>query len=208
MDIDTSPDTQEIRITSGGKIHAWVDFALKFLKQNETSPLVLHTLPAAKRKQPAGVTDELEGSTVQTEALPESAKRISPSTTTIPRLISVVEIIKREYLKTLDISRSETLLGLHQYNEVGCLEDIGFADDSVEEDAVSIITRALEGKNHLKIKKSPYMKVTLSRVKLGGLVSKSTTYQPPAKRTLSKSAKARARKRQKQSSATVGTIIT
>jgi len=43
----------------------------------------------------------------------------------VPRLISVVEIIKREYLKVLETTHSARLLGLHQYNEFGTLEDLG-----------------------------------------------------------------------------------
>ena len=48
-----------------------------------------------------------------------------PSTSTVSRLISVVEIIKREFLKTLETTRSTRLHGLHQYNEIGTLEDLG-----------------------------------------------------------------------------------
>jgi hypothetical protein len=44
------------------------------------------------------------------------------STDTIPKLISVAEIIKREYLKSCN-TRST---GLHQYNQVGCLEDLSY----------------------------------------------------------------------------------
>ena len=51
---------------------------------------------------------------------------MAPSTTLIPRLVSVVEIIKREYVKKLDPALAEKgcLAGLHQYNEVGALEDL------------------------------------------------------------------------------------
>lgn len=71
---------------------------------------------------------------------------------TIPRLISVAEIIKREYLKKLDPSNSEggALPGLHQYNEIGCLEEPDPpSDDPEAQDQVrqSAITRALQGKN-------------------------------------------------------------
>jgi hypothetical protein len=36
----------------------------------------------------------------------------------------VVEIIKREHLKRLQAEKSTQLYGVHQYNEVGCLEDL------------------------------------------------------------------------------------
>ena len=48
-----------------------------------------------------------------------------PSTNTVSRLISVVEIIKREYLKILETTHSARFHGLHQYNEIGTLEDLG-----------------------------------------------------------------------------------
>ena len=47
----------------------------------------------------------------------------SVASTTIPRLISVVEIIKREYLKSRPKARVK--LGLWQYNEIGWLEESG-----------------------------------------------------------------------------------
>lgn len=53
-----------------------------------------------------------------------------PSTNTVSRLISVVEIIKREYLKILETTRSTRLHGLHQYNEIGTLEDLGLVASS------------------------------------------------------------------------------
>ena len=46
------------------------------------------------------------------------------STATIPRLISVVEIVKREHLERLKARRSSSLAGVHQYNEVGALQDL------------------------------------------------------------------------------------
>lgn len=71
---------------------------------------------------------------------------------TIPRLISVAEIIKREYLKKLDPSNSEggILPGLHQYNEIGCLEEPDTSSDdpqTQDEARQTAITAALQGKN-------------------------------------------------------------
>ena len=71
---------------------------------------------------------------------------------TIPRLISVVEIIKREYLKSRPKARVR--VGLWQYNEIGWLEvgdGSGGADasggqgTSKEEDRAKMIVEALEG---------------------------------------------------------------
>ena len=73
---------------------------------------------------------------------------ISLSTTTIPRLISVVEIIKREYLKTLEMTHSRVLSGLYQYNEIGYLEQDESQDGMhSEEDRAQALAMALEGKN-------------------------------------------------------------
>lgn len=76
-------------------------------------------------------------------------RAISVSTTTIPRLLSVVEIIKREHIKYLDIVHSPVLTGLHQYNELGHLEQ-HVLDMDVElqpENRAQEIAMALEGKN-------------------------------------------------------------
>ena len=69
----------------------------------------------------------------------------------VPRLISVVEIIKREYLKQLDAIHQEhgKLAGLYQYNEIGCLADPEPEGEEADREAarVSALTNALQGKN-------------------------------------------------------------
>ncbi|EGN99036.1 hypothetical protein SERLA73DRAFT_181813 [Serpula lacrymans var. lacrymans S7.3] len=111
------------------------------------------------------------------EKNPEDALMLytPPGSLVMPRLITVVEIIKREYMKILDISSS--LSGLHQYNRLGYVEDAERGDD--EE------------------RLQPYMKITLSRRALPGSADQSVTYQTPAMRRLSRTTKARMRKRQK-----------
>jgi len=70
--------------------------------------------------------------------------------------VSVVEIIKREYLKSLGLKHPTRLTGLHQYNELGCLEDLEAEDNRMEQDMpqaaneevrVQNIVQALGGKN-------------------------------------------------------------
>ncbi|KAG9082808.1 hypothetical protein FRC06_004846, partial [Ceratobasidium sp. 370] len=80
-----------MRIAAHGKISGLVTFALKFLKDTnrQDGKGVSATEPVAKKR------------------------KIAPSTNDIPRLISVVEIIKREF----------TDAPLHQYNELGCLDE-------------------------------------------------------------------------------------
>lgn len=57
---------------------------------------------------------------VANPAKAKAKEGITPCTSTIPRLISVTEIIKREYLKRT----RKSLVGLHQYTEMACLEDL------------------------------------------------------------------------------------
>ncbi|RDX43990.1 hypothetical protein OH76DRAFT_1389803 [Lentinus brumalis] len=181
----------EMRITNHGKINSWVSFALDHLQKHEDRPLVLHTLPASKGKARASVQDAV--------AEEKSSKGLHPSMTTIPRLVSVVEIIKREYLKTMDPALAEagSLSGLHQYNEVGDLADAGYAEsaESAEEDRLQSLARALQGRHHVQQKKIAFMRVTLSRKPLPALAASGATYQSPAVRRLSKSARARLKNR-------------
>jgi len=150
-------ESHEMRITQGGKIRSWVDFALKFFEENEDKALVLHTLPAAakeKSKQTGTmeVTAGDDDDPQEAPPLPQGADPVnttkksglSVSTITIPRLISVVEIIKREYLNALNANRSPRLVGLYQYNEMGSLED-NEREEEEEEDRVTMITEALAG---------------------------------------------------------------
>ena len=69
-------------------------------------------------------------------------------TSLTPRLISVVELVKREYLKNLDSSFASqgTLSGLHQYNTLGSVIDDAPAS-SREAERESQLRYALTGKN-------------------------------------------------------------
>ncbi|KAJ7596726.1 hypothetical protein C8J56DRAFT_1158767 [Mycena floridula] len=150
------------------------------MQKNENEPLVLHTLPGDKAQ----------------EVKPDS---LSPTTTAIPRLVSVVEIIKREYIKSLELKFSTRLHGLHQYNEIGCLKE----DDTppTEDAKAAALIVAMQGKHYPKRKQTPFMKITLAHVELPELVAKGATYQPPQTRKLSKGAKNRAKKRKRKADA-------
>ncbi|KAJ7741928.1 hypothetical protein DFH07DRAFT_943409 [Mycena maculata] len=192
---DDPQNPQLIRITNHGKISTWVTFALDFLEKHENIPIVLHTLPAPSRPTPSSQNPDRAG-LAQPAVNPPS---FSHTASTVPRLISVVEIIKREYVKKLELKHSSILTGLHQYNEIGTLEGLGLMPDpEVPQDAESIrsqeIVAALQGKTNLKVKQTPFMKITLSRTELTDLAT--ATYQPPSLRKLSKSAKARAKRRE------------
>ncbi|KAH9848427.1 hypothetical protein C2E23DRAFT_843922 [Lenzites betulinus] len=194
----------EVRITNHGKIASWVAFALDHLQKNEDKPLVLHTLPATKGK-PAVPADDI----AEQGAGEKKGKRegLHPSMSTIPRLVSVVEIIKREYLKTLNPAQAEagSLSGLHQYNEIGDLEEAGYIERAEDEAGrLESLAHALEGRNHVKQKKIGFMRVTLSRREIPGLVGLGATYQRPALRKLNKSARARLKKKLRKQGAEAG----
>ncbi|CAE6464120.1 unnamed protein product [Rhizoctonia solani] len=182
MNNDTSPHS--MRIASHGKISLLVDFALKFLKENSTRPLVLHTLPHKYGKEEAGLHE------------PDAKKgKIEPSTTNVARLISIVEIIKREFKDG----------SLHQYNEIGCLDTASSragssgaripSEPGAERQAA--LHRVLEGKNHLPIQRTPYMKITLSRAVLPESQVPNTTYQPPIAKKHSRGTRKRSRRHAK-----------
>lgn len=125
--------------------------------------MVLHTLPAVTKgkskeneRREATVTDGNEPQNAPQLARAtdgskdETGSGFSASTTTIPRLITVVEIIKREYLTAMNAKRSPQLVGLFQYNEMGSLE--GKVEDEKKEEGeesagerMKMIAEALAG---------------------------------------------------------------
>ncbi|KAJ3810364.1 hypothetical protein EV368DRAFT_81704 [Lentinula lateritia] len=181
-----------VRITRAGKLANYVKYALESLEKNEKKAIVLHTLPK--------VHDNPEAPHAQQEL--QDASNASVTLITTPRLISVVEIIKREYLKDLEKRRSTRLVGLHQYNEIGSIGSLGSDGGSVEretdEQRAQRIAMTLEGKNFPKQQQFPYMRITLSVHELPDLVKKGATYQKPVSRTMSKAAKKRAKSNQKK----------
>jgi len=92
---------------------------------------------------------------------------------------------------------------LHQYNQIGDLEDELKADEALpdEEARMAALAMALEGKHYPKRKQIPFMKITLSHCEIPELVTNGATYQPPQIRKLSKGAKNRAKKRKRKADA-------
>ncbi|KAG8776526.1 hypothetical protein FRC12_000856 [Ceratobasidium sp. 428] len=181
-----------MRVAAHGKISTLVTFAIKFLK-NPTRPLVLHTLP---HKQSTG--QHGKEASVTSEPTPKK-QRMSPSTNDVPRLISVVEIIKREFKDA----------PLHQYNEIGCLDEPNSSGAAVipsepGEERQAALQNVLQGKDHIPIKRTPYMKITLSQALLPELSTAGTTYQSPIPKKVSRGAKSRKRRRAKQKDNTSG----
>ncbi|KDQ15847.1 hypothetical protein BOTBODRAFT_173518 [Botryobasidium botryosum FD-172 SS1] len=199
-----------MRITGHAKLRALVTFGLTFLQEKPGQPLVLHTLPAEK----SSVSEKTSGTDVvapitgheQDDAPPPAKKqRLSPSTESIPRLVSVAEIIKREFSVIMAEKRKKSAnnetVELHQWNEVGCLEDLQGSDKPAETEAdrAEALLLALEGKKFLKQQRTPYMKITLCTQLIQSMDRAGVTYQaPPPPPKPSKAALARARTRRRK----------
>lgn len=169
--------THNMRITSGGSIQSYVRFALQHLQvrapatqmtmlirpaqDKPNTPLVLHTIPPNLSPTDHGrkIAEEAVDPTANKapEAGPSRSKlrtssTLHPCTLTTPRLISVVEIIKRDYLVGLAASGKgkgkHRSTGLWQYTESGTLpapsasEDKAMDDESKDE----ALRRVLDGK--------------------------------------------------------------
>ncbi len=122
---------------------------------------MLHTLPVAKGKAPVpdGESEIQDGAPPQPSESENpdcgekgvKTNRMHTSMANIPRLVSVVEIIKREYLKTVDpaLAQAGSISGLHQYNEIGDLEEQGLLEGTgdEEQDRIQSLAQALQGRN-------------------------------------------------------------
>ncbi|KAG8736730.1 hypothetical protein FRC10_008987 [Ceratobasidium sp. 414] len=191
--INNEDAPHSMRIAAHGKISGLVTFALKFLKENPTRPLVLHTLPHKRD------TARQDGKDVSATEPAAKKRKITPSTNDIPRLISVVEIIKREF----------TDAPLHQYNELGCLDEPtveggALIPNEPGEERQAVLQKVLQGKDHIPIQRTPYMKITLSRVALPEFGTAGATYQVPVPKKVSRSAKARRRRRANEKNGVAG----
>jgi len=119
----SSKGPHRMRITSGGQVAGYVNFALTFLKVCPTQPryqltrqenpdrsLVLHTLPP--------------NNTESSSSKPGSSS-LSSALLATPKLVSVAEKIKREYMSYInakDIGKGKNkAVGIWQYNESGTL---------------------------------------------------------------------------------------
>lgn len=165
------PASRPVRISSSTKIKPCVTFSLEWFDEdvNSNTPLVFHTLPYGYLAPPDRKRERKEQPDTAQNADAEPPKKKprqegSPknATTDVPRLISIVEIIKREFLRNLAIHHSPRLAGLHQYTEIGCLEDLpkpegassapsraaeaGASDDALDQRAKDVV-EALSGKN-------------------------------------------------------------
>lgn len=101
-------------------------------------------MPAQPRPEPP------EQSSTPTPPAEGKVNKLHPSLALVPRLVSVAEIVKREYVKLLDpsLANQGCLSGLHQYNEIVHLDvaasNAGPMD--AEEQRLEALTRALQGR--------------------------------------------------------------
>jgi len=103
---------------------------------------------SGKTRVDAGDNNEMQSQQEADTTTKDKERALSPSATTIPRLITVAEIIKREYLIAMDAKRAPDLMGLYQYNEMGCIED-GIESETVEEkdeERMKMLAEVLAGK--------------------------------------------------------------
>ncbi|WWC61674.1 uncharacterized protein I303_104259 [Kwoniella dejecticola CBS 10117] len=211
-----------MRITSGGSISSYVDFAVRFLHDNPHTPLTLHTLPPSHPSQTNSTTatkttktttktgadslDHHAGSSTSKASSSSSSSSSSnstflPCTTSIPRLISVVEIIKRTYLAQLRSSGAKpnessvkvkasgkgkevtrTSKGIWQYT-TSDLYNPSSTSSAASSNAGgdTSLERVLNGNLRPKMTHHPYMTITLSTKPLDpesgaqSLVSKRNT---------------------------------
>ncbi|BGP35450.1 hypothetical protein JCM10296v2_007288 [Rhodotorula toruloides] len=146
-----------VRIASHTKITLVVQFALDHLRRNADEPLVLHCLPPssssladASRAGPLTSTQPDSNSLPAPDPTPPAVKgkgkkkaaesSSSTSVAALPKLVSIAEIIKREWLDVQlkpaagESSEEETTApvreGLHQYTLLTTLEAIGLASDT------------------------------------------------------------------------------
>ncbi|BGP27725.1 hypothetical protein JCM10295v2_006700 [Rhodotorula toruloides] len=158
------PAFHPIRIASHTKITLVVQFALDYLRRNESESLILHCLPptsstsaSTSRAVPLTSTQVDSHTSPAPDPTPPAANSkgkgkatessSSTSVSPLPKLVSIAEIIKREWLdvqlkplagegteqETTEMARE----GLHQYTLLTTLEAIGVASDTastVDED--------------------------------------------------------------------------
>ncbi|GAA6039187.1 hypothetical protein JCM8097_000460 [Rhodosporidiobolus ruineniae] len=97
-----------VRITSQASLNSLVSFALGHLREPAAPPLVLHSLPfaapASTSKHPQTSTPAVSAAPAPAPAPPgeaqiKNSKKADASVAALPKLVSVVEILKREWLR-------------------------------------------------------------------------------------------------------------
>ncbi|WWC70398.1 uncharacterized protein I206_104348 [Kwoniella pini CBS 10737] len=172
-----------MRITSGGSISSYVEFAIRFLNDNPHTPLILHTLPldSSKTNTNTSINSETESSSTNLKF-----NNFLSCTTNIPRLISVIEIIKRNYINQIrncnnnsSSSSSKDKIriskGIWQYN----FSDLYYPHiNELNIIESNNLERVLNGNLRPKMIHHPYLAITLSTIPLElEKLQKNTTLQ-------------------------------
>ncbi|WVQ77224.1 hypothetical protein IAR50_006907 [Cryptococcus sp. DSM 104548] len=155
----------KIRVTSAGKGGNYAQFGLQWLLDVPDVPIMYHTLPPSSSSS----SSHPEGSSVS-KPTPKAKDGLLPVTTTIPKLVTVVERVKREYIESLKAGRGEKQdktgkgkgrdKGLWQYTETGNWTPEPVVGEG--EDAEAALRRVLGGASRPKMKHHPYMSIILS----------------------------------------------
>ncbi|KAJ9094074.1 hypothetical protein QFC21_006175 [Naganishia friedmannii] len=104
-----------IRITPSGKLYTYVRHALDSLTDHPDQQVEIHTRLSVNTTLPPIKVVSTSATSTFTSNTTVTHSGLLPCTTTIPRLITVLEIIKREYLR-LHAGKGK---GLWQYNKLG-----------------------------------------------------------------------------------------
>ncbi|KAG0666935.1 hypothetical protein C6P46_003645 [Rhodotorula mucilaginosa] len=195
------PAFEPLRVASHTDMTAAVKFSLENLATASKRPLVLHTLPPPPPPPPSSSSSpEPEPST---SAAQISSKQVETAVDAIPKLVSILEIIKREFPSCSGTSggaKPNDLPPLHQYTRLTTFETaldfqhLPFAEIQAEDRDLEAVRQELvqlewlsgrAGKAKRPRKRhSPCMLVVLSREPLSALAkSPHYTYQKPMPRS-------------------------
>ncbi|EGG12597.1 uncharacterized protein MELLADRAFT_114800 [Melampsora larici-populina 98AG31] len=164
-----------LQITPNTKISTCVAKAINHLKQVESAPLCLHTIPSNYKT---------------IEKVISSSKK-NPMYNSVGKLISIVEIIKREYIAEMINQSSGTTIDkshpsrnyLYQYNQYGSLESYQLENPCSDPGKISerhdlIIKEFLdEERKRPRQTHTPYMKIYLACTPIMSLKDKPDIFQ-------------------------------
>ncbi|GAA5869441.1 hypothetical protein JCM3774_001453 [Rhodotorula dairenensis] len=109
---------EPLRVASHTDMTAAVHFSLEKLASTPNRPLVLHTLPP-----PPTATTSSSSPAPSTSAVPISQKQVETAVEALPKLVSVLEIIKREFPSCSGPSNgAKSPHPLHQYTRLTTFE--------------------------------------------------------------------------------------
>ncbi|KAK4051585.1 hypothetical protein OIV83_002725 [Microbotryomycetes sp. JL201] len=196
----------ELRVTMQAAMNKLIQQAQDQLKLAPAVPVVLHTLPLTgpSCRSSDGPLTSTQPSTSTAAPLPipdpsqvetPPKKASATQSATLAKLVSVAEIIKRQFTPIDDPAdkkgKRKQGLGLYQYMYLGALEDVGFSDGQEESDEARQERLALQwlgglaGSNKRpRMRHTPFLVVVLT-IKPSRVLAKfpGFTSQRPARRS-------------------------